>query len=75
MDAGVGNDGADAKTWMLVMNLQYWTREVSAEGAFMTNPGGPIITLNNGVEIPQVGLGVFQTKEGAEVETRGQWRA
>jgi len=24
--------------------------------------------LNNGVEIPQVGLGVFQTEEGAEVE-------
>lgn len=28
----------------------------------------PTATLNNGVEIPQVGLGVFQTKEGAEVE-------
>ena len=28
----------------------------------------PNITLNNGVSIPQVGLGVFQTKEGAEVE-------
>jgi len=28
----------------------------------------PTITLNNGVEIPQVGLGVFQTKEGNEVE-------
>lgn len=28
----------------------------------------PTITLNNGVVIPQVGLGVFQTKEGAEVE-------
>lgn len=28
----------------------------------------PIITLNNGVEIPQVGLGVYQTEEGAEVE-------
>ncbi|HEY0605166.1 MAG TPA: aldo/keto reductase [Herpetosiphonaceae bacterium] len=28
----------------------------------------PSITLNNGVVIPQVGLGVFQTKEGAEVE-------
>jgi diketogulonate reductase-like aldo/keto reductase len=26
------------------------------------------VTLNNGVTIPQVGLGVFQTKEGAEVE-------
>ena len=28
----------------------------------------PSITLNNGVVIPQIGLGVFQTKEGAEVE-------
>lgn len=28
----------------------------------------PLVTLNNGVRIPQVGLGVFQTKEGAEVE-------
>ncbi|MBV9852270.1 MAG: aldo/keto reductase [Armatimonadetes bacterium] len=28
----------------------------------------PTLTLNNGVEIPQVGLGVFQTQEGAEVE-------
>lgn len=28
----------------------------------------PTITLNNSVVIPQVGLGVFQTKEGAEVE-------
>ncbi len=28
----------------------------------------PTLTLNNGVEIPQVGLGVFQTKEGSEVE-------
>ena len=28
----------------------------------------PDIRLNNGVTIPQVGLGVFQTKEGAEVE-------
>ena len=34
----------------------------------MANSAVPIITLNNGVEIPQVGLGVFQTKEGAEVE-------
>jgi len=33
-----------------------------------TIPSIPTITLNNGVEIPQVGLGVFQTKEGAEVE-------
>lgn len=28
----------------------------------------PMIALNNGVEIPQVGLGVFQAKEGDEVE-------
>jgi len=28
----------------------------------------PTITLNNGVEIPQVGLGVWQAEEGAEVE-------
>lgn len=34
----------------------------------MTSSVVPMITLNNGVEIPQVGLGVFQTKEGAEVE-------
>ncbi len=34
----------------------------------MGNTAVPKITLNNGVEIPQVGLGVFQTKEGAEVE-------
>ena len=34
----------------------------------MSNPGIPTVTLNNGVTIPQVGLGVFQTKEGAEVE-------
>jgi 2,5-diketo-D-gluconate reductase A len=27
-----------------------------------------MVTLNNGVEIPQVGLGVFQTPEGEEVE-------
>ncbi len=33
----------------------------------MSNPI-PIVTLNNGVDIPQVGLGVFQTKEGREVE-------
>ena len=29
----------------------------------------PTITLNNGVSIPQVGLGVWQAAEGAEVET------
>ncbi len=34
----------------------------------MANPVIPMVRLNNGVEIPQVGLGVFQTKEGAEVE-------
>ena len=34
----------------------------------MSNPTIPTVTLNNGVTIPQVGLGVFQTKEGAEVE-------
>lgn len=28
----------------------------------------PTVTLNNGVVIPQIGLGVFQTKDGAEVE-------
>src|SRR5258708_1685240 len=28
----------------------------------------PSVTLNNGVVMPQVGLGVFQTKEGSEVE-------
>jgi 2,5-diketo-D-gluconate reductase A len=34
----------------------------------MSNPNIPLITLNNGIEIPQVGLGVFQANEGAEVE-------
>jgi diketogulonate reductase-like aldo/keto reductase len=34
----------------------------------MGNAAIPTVTLNNGVEIPQVGLGVFQTPEGAEVE-------
>ncbi|MDQ3856039.1 MAG: aldo/keto reductase [Chloroflexota bacterium] len=28
----------------------------------------PTVTLNNGVDIPQIGLGVFQTREGSEVE-------
>ena len=28
----------------------------------------PTGTPNNGVAIPQLGLGVFQTREGAEVE-------
>jgi diketogulonate reductase-like aldo/keto reductase len=34
----------------------------------MSNVVVPMVPLNNGVAIPQVGLGVFQTKEGAEVE-------
>lgn len=34
----------------------------------MKNAAVPMITLNNGLAIPQVGLGVFQAKEGAEVE-------
>ena len=34
----------------------------------MTNAAVPMITLNNGVEMSQVGLSVFQTPEGAEVE-------
>jgi len=34
----------------------------------MNTAAVPLITLNNGVEVPQVGLGVWQTKEGAEVE-------
>jgi len=34
----------------------------------MSTTSIPLVSLNNGVTIPQVGLGVFQTKEGAEVE-------
>jgi diketogulonate reductase-like aldo/keto reductase len=34
----------------------------------MSNPTVPIITLNDGVEIPQVGLGVWQAEDGEEVE-------
>lgn len=34
----------------------------------MSNTVVPLTTLNNGVAIPQVGLGVFQIKAGAEVE-------
>lgn len=34
----------------------------------MNNGAIPLITLNNGLSIPQVGLGVWQTKEGTEVE-------
>jgi 2,5-diketo-D-gluconate reductase A len=29
----------------------------------------PLITLNNGVQMPQLGLGVWQAKDGQEVET------
>jgi diketogulonate reductase-like aldo/keto reductase len=35
----------------------------------MASGSVPIITLNNGVQIPQVGLGVWQSQEGEEVET------
>ena len=35
----------------------------------MQQPAVPFLTLNNDVTIPRVGLGVFQTKEGAEVES------
>lgn len=34
----------------------------------MTNSNIPTLTLNNGITIPQVGLGVWQAAEGAEVE-------
>ena len=34
----------------------------------MSNSVVPMVTLNNGVQIPQVGLGVWQAEEGAEVE-------
>lgn len=34
----------------------------------MTENGVPLITLNNEVQIPQFGLGVWQAKEGGEVE-------
>jgi len=33
------------------------------------NSKAPIITLNNGIEIPQLGLGVWQLKNGLEIET------
>jgi len=35
----------------------------------MDNLAAPTITRSNGVEIPQVGLGVWQAAEGAQVET------
>ena len=31
------------------------------------------LTLNNGVEMPRIGLGVFQTKVGSETENAVQW--
>lgn len=34
----------------------------------MSDSRVPMITLNNGVQIPQVGLGVWQAKQGSEVE-------
>lgn len=34
----------------------------------MSNSNIPVVTLNNGVDIPQIGLGVWQAKEGTEVE-------
>lgn len=34
----------------------------------MHEPIVPTVTLNNGVTLPQVGLGVWQAREGAEVE-------
>ncbi len=34
----------------------------------MSTTNVPVITLNNGVQIPQIGLGVWQAKEGSEVE-------
>jgi diketogulonate reductase-like aldo/keto reductase len=34
----------------------------------MSNSTVPTLTLNNGIEIPQVGLGVWQAAEGSEVE-------
>ena len=34
----------------------------------MKNNNIPLITLNNGVSMPQLGLGVWQTRDGDEVE-------
>lgn len=34
----------------------------------MSSADIPVVTLNNGVAIPQVGLGVWQAKEGTQVE-------
>ncbi|MDB5165912.1 MAG: glyoxal reductase [Candidatus Saccharibacteria bacterium] len=34
----------------------------------MTNHKSPFVTLNNGVAMPQLGLGVWQTRDGDEVE-------
>ena len=33
----------------------------------------PMIKLNNGVEIPQIGLGVFRSEPGAETSTAVTW--
>ena len=35
----------------------------------MSNPIIPTVTMNNGVEIPQVGLGIFQANEGPADES------
>ena len=39
----------------------------------MTDHIAATITLNNGIEIPQIGLGVFQASDGAEVERAVGW--
>ena len=31
------------------------------------------VTLNNGIKMPLLGLGVWQTKEGEEVENAVRW--
>src|ERR1035437_3270328 len=38
------------------------------KGAGMVRITTPTIRLNNGISIPQLGLGVWQTRDGAEVE-------
>jgi len=39
----------------------------------MPQQNNKTITLNNGVEMPLLGLGVFQTKDGREVENAVRW--
>jgi len=39
----------------------------------MTRSIGDCVTLNNGVKMPWLGLGVLQTREGKEVEQAVQW--